>query len=91
MQPFLGFFLAGVFYLWWKGRKQGQNTPAEGGQAYCKLLLSPSVFFFVLMFRRMCPKFRFAFPVILSIWEFQDRPLEMSISKYLSLVTTFRI
>ena len=46
MQPLFGFFLASVFYLWRKGPKQGQNTPAEGGQAYCKLFLSPSVFCF---------------------------------------------
>ena len=45
MQPFFEFFLAGVFYLWWMGPKQGQNTPAKGGQAYCELFLSPSVFF----------------------------------------------
>ena len=48
MQPFFGFFLAGVFYLWRKGPKQGQNTPAEGGQAYCRLFLSPSGFSFCM-------------------------------------------
>ena len=37
----LWIFLAGVFHLLRKGPKQGQNTPAEGGQAYCKLFLSP--------------------------------------------------
>ena len=31
-----------------------------------------------LMFLRMYPKVRFAFPVILSMWEFQDRPLDVS-------------
>ena len=67
MQPFFGFFLACMFYLWWKGPKQGQNTPAEDGQVYCKLFVSPSGFF-VLMFLRMYPKVRFAFPVILSMW-----------------------
>ena len=39
----------------------------------------------------MYPKVLFAFPVIRSMWEFQDRPLEMSTPKYLALVTTSRI
>ena len=54
------------------------------------LFLSPFLFF-VLMFHRMYPKVRFAFPVTLSMWEFQDMPLEISTHKYLELVTTSRI
>ena len=33
---------------------------------------------------------RLAFPVIWSMWEFQDRPLEISTPKYFALVTTSR-
>ena len=33
---------------------------------------------------------RLAFPVIRSMWEFQDRPLEISAPKYFALVTTSR-
>ena len=45
---------------------------------------------FIFMFLLRKPSVLFAFPVILSMWEFQDRPDEMSTTKYLALVTASR-
>ena len=45
---------------------------------------------FIFMFLLRKPSVLFAFPVILSVWEFQDRPEEMSTPKYLALVTASR-
>ena len=42
------------------------------------------------MFLLINPRVRFAFQVILSMCEFQDKTPEMSIPKYLSLATTSR-
>ena len=68
----------------------GPHTPTEDGQECYRRFLSLFGFFY-LIFLRMYPKVLFAFPVIRSMWEFQDRPLEMSTPKYLALVTTSRI
>ena len=63
---------------------RGKHTPAGGGQGCYKLFL-------VFMFRLMCPKVLLALQVIRSMWEFQDRPSEMSTPKYLALVTASSI
>ena len=65
------------------------HTPAADGQAYYRRFLS--LFVFYSIFLRMKPKVLFAFPVMRSMLEFQDGPLEMSTPKSFALVTTSRI
>ena len=46
--------------------------------------------FWVLMFLLTKPSVLLALAVILSVWEFQDRPLDISSPKYFALETTSR-
>ena len=46
---------------------------------------------FVLILRRIKPRVRFAFPVMRSTWEFQERSLEISTPRDLAHVTASKI
>ena len=49
--------------------------------------VSMTLAFLVLMFLFIKPRVLFAFDVMRPMWEFHDRPLDMSASKYLAQET----